>query len=105
MIIPNLWSSNCSQISTPLIRSVSLRYFNAAGADPEGEIGEACNPEPHLIPIVLAAARDGKSVIRRAESIDGITAMTLANATPARHASSWQRLLPATAFTTLQSDA
>jgi UDP-arabinose 4-epimerase len=44
------------------LRSVSLRYFNAAGADPEGEIGETRDPEPHLIPIVLAAARDGKSV-------------------------------------------
>ena len=32
---------------------VSLRYFNAAGADPEVEIGEAHDPETHLIPIVL----------------------------------------------------
>ena len=32
---------------------VSLRYFNAAGADPEGGIGEDHNPETHLIPIVL----------------------------------------------------
>jgi UDP-glucose-4-epimerase GalE len=39
-------------------RSVSLRYFNAAGADPEGEIGELHDPETHLIPLVLAAARD-----------------------------------------------
>ncbi|MBI2716595.1 MAG: UDP-glucose 4-epimerase GalE [Rhizobiales bacterium] len=44
------------------MRSVSLRYFNAAGADPEGEIGEAHNPETHLIPLVLAAARDGTPV-------------------------------------------
>jgi UDP-arabinose 4-epimerase len=44
------------------LRSVSLRYFNAAGADPDGEIGEAHDPEPHLIPLVLAAARDGTSV-------------------------------------------
>jgi UDP-glucose-4-epimerase GalE len=42
--------------------SVSLRYFNAAGADPDGEIGEAHDPEPHLIPRVLMAARDGKSI-------------------------------------------
>jgi UDP-glucose-4-epimerase GalE len=41
------------------LRSISLRYFNAAGADPEGEIGEAHDPETHLIPLVLAAARDG----------------------------------------------
>jgi len=38
------------------LRSVSLRYFNAAGADPEGEIGELHDPETHLIPLVLQAA-------------------------------------------------
>lgn len=35
---------------------VVLRYFNAAGADPEGEIGESHNPETHIIPLVLDAA-------------------------------------------------
>ena len=35
---------------------ISLRYFNAAGADPEGELGEAHNPETHLIPLILAVA-------------------------------------------------
>jgi UDP-glucose 4-epimerase len=35
-------------------RYVSLRYFNAAGADPEGELGETHEPETHLIPLVLA---------------------------------------------------
>ena len=44
------------------LRSIALRYFNAAGADPAGEIGEAHDPEPHLIPRVLAAARDGTKV-------------------------------------------
>lgn len=44
------------------LRSVSLRYFNAAGADPEAEIGEAHEPETHLIPLVLAAARDGTAI-------------------------------------------
>jgi UDP-arabinose 4-epimerase len=34
----------------------ALRYFNAAGADPDGELGEAHNPETHLIPRALAAA-------------------------------------------------
>ncbi|MEO8368876.1 MAG: UDP-glucose 4-epimerase GalE [Candidatus Solibacter sp.] len=34
----------------------ALRYFNAAGADPDGEIGEVHEPEPHLIPIAIAAA-------------------------------------------------
>ncbi|NUL81851.1 MAG: UDP-glucose 4-epimerase GalE [Armatimonadetes bacterium] len=38
------------------LRSVSLRYFNAAGADPEGELGEDHDPEEHLIPIVLQVA-------------------------------------------------
>lgn len=38
------------------LRSVSLRYFNAAGADPDGELGEAHDPETHLIPLVIEAA-------------------------------------------------
>lgn len=39
-------------------RAVVLRYFNAAGADPEAEIGEDHDPETHLIPLVLQAAAD-----------------------------------------------
>jgi len=35
---------------------MALRYFNAAGADPEGEIGENHDPEPHLVPRVIQAA-------------------------------------------------
>jgi UDP-glucose 4-epimerase len=38
------------------LRSVSLRYFNASGADPSGLIGEDHTPEHHLIPIVLQVA-------------------------------------------------
>ncbi|MDQ2070142.1 UDP-glucose 4-epimerase GalE [Natronospira bacteriovora] len=38
------------------LQSVCLRYFNAAGADPDGELGERHEPETHLIPIVLQAA-------------------------------------------------
>ncbi|MBV9860020.1 MAG: UDP-glucose 4-epimerase GalE [Alphaproteobacteria bacterium] len=38
------------------LRHVALRYFNAAGADPDGEIGEEHEPETHLIPLVLRAA-------------------------------------------------
>lgn len=38
------------------LRSVCLRYFNAAGASPDGDIGEAHTPETHLIPNVLRAA-------------------------------------------------
>lgn len=37
------------------LSSVALRYFNAAGADPGGEIGESHTPETHLIPLALAA--------------------------------------------------
>jgi UDP-arabinose 4-epimerase len=38
------------------LRFASLRYFNAAGADESGEIGECHEPEPHLIPLTLRAA-------------------------------------------------
>jgi len=38
------------------LKSVCLRYFNAAGADPDGALGERHNPETHLIPLVLQAA-------------------------------------------------
>jgi UDP-glucose 4-epimerase len=37
-------------------KSVCFRYFNAAGADPEGQLGERHDPETHLIPLVLQAA-------------------------------------------------
>ena len=43
------------------LTAVALRYFNAAGADPSGRIGEAHEPETHLIPLAIAAALgDGK---------------------------------------------
>ena len=45
------------------LKSVCLRYFNAAGADPEGELGERHNPETHLIPLVLQAASGRRSHI------------------------------------------
>lgn len=38
------------------LKSVSLRYFNAAGADPEGDIGEVHDPETHILPLVIGAA-------------------------------------------------
>ena len=41
------------------IRSIRLRYFNAAGADPEGELGEDHSPEIHVIPRALEAAATG----------------------------------------------
>ena len=42
---------------------VALRYFNAAGADPEGEIGEEHDPETHLIPLVLKTALGQRETI------------------------------------------
>jgi UDP-glucose-4-epimerase GalE len=44
------------------LRSVILRYFNAAGADSEGEIGEMHTPETHLIPLAILAALEGRSL-------------------------------------------
>jgi UDP-arabinose 4-epimerase len=38
------------------LRSIALRYFNAAGADPDGEIGENHDPETHLIPLAIQTA-------------------------------------------------
>ena len=38
------------------LRSVSLRYFNACGCDPDGEVGESHDPETHLIPRAVLAA-------------------------------------------------
>lgn len=43
---------------------VVLRYFNAAGADPEGEIGESHSPETHIIPLVLDAASGKREDIK-----------------------------------------
>ena len=46
------------------LQFVVLRYFNAAGADPEGEIGESHTPETHLIPLVLDAANGKRECIQ-----------------------------------------
>ena len=50
---------DCTRNSS--LSAVALRYFNAAGADHEGEIGEAHDPETHLIPLALGAARGSSS--------------------------------------------
>ncbi len=50
------------------LRSVCLRYFNAAGADPSGQIGELHDPETHLIPLLLQVAsgrRDAAHIFGR----------------------------------------
>jgi UDP-glucose-4-epimerase GalE len=44
------------------LRFVALRYFNASGADPEGEIGEDHSPEIHLIPRAIEAATGGRAL-------------------------------------------
>ena len=46
------------------LQFVVLRYFNAAGADPDGQIGESHNPETHIIPLVLDAASGKRSDIK-----------------------------------------
>lgn len=44
------------------LRSITLRYFNACGADPSGQLGEAHKPETHLLPLLFRAIRTGKPV-------------------------------------------
>ncbi len=44
------------------LRSICLRYFNAAGADPAGRVGESHEPETHLIPLLFRAVRTGVPV-------------------------------------------
>ena len=44
------------------LRSISLRYFNAAGADPDGNLGEEHSPELHLIPRAINAALEGRKL-------------------------------------------
>ncbi len=47
------------------LRSITLRYFNAAGAHPDGSLGERHEPETHLIPLVLQVASGRREVIGR----------------------------------------
>jgi UDP-glucose-4-epimerase GalE len=44
------------------LRYAALRYFNAAGADPDGELGEDHDPETHLIPLAIEAALGGREL-------------------------------------------
>ena len=46
------------------LRSIALRYFNSAGADPDGDIGEMHNPETHLIPLILDVAAGFRTAIQ-----------------------------------------
>lgn len=53
---------DCSAASD--LNAVCFRYFNAAGADPEGELGECHEPETHLIPLVLKVASGEREEIQ-----------------------------------------
>jgi UDP-glucose 4-epimerase len=55
------------------LRSVIFRYFNVAGADPDGEVGEHHRPETHLIPLILDAV-DGKRAALTVHGTDYPTA-------------------------------
>jgi len=46
------------------LKWIALRYFNAAGADPDGEIGEDHEPESHLIPLVIGAAQGIRPAVK-----------------------------------------
>ena len=52
------WTANAYNL-----RFVSLRYFNACGAHPNGKIGEAHNPETHLIPLILQVPNEKREYI------------------------------------------
>lgn len=52
------------------IRHVTLRYFNAAGADPDLEIGEEHSPETHLIPLAIEAAYSGNALTLNGDNYD-----------------------------------
>ena len=54
------------------LRSVIFRYFNVAGADPDGEVGEHHRPETHLIPLILDAV-DGKRAALTVHGTDSPT--------------------------------
>jgi len=61
LIIENILSDYSSAYG---LKYVSLRYFNAAGADTDTEIGESHTPETHLIPLILEAAKDQSKSIK-----------------------------------------
>jgi len=86
------------------LTGVALRYFNAAGADPSGQIGEAHEPETHLIPLAIAAALgDGKPLTvfgQDFDTPDGACLRDYIHVTDlaAAHVSALEVELPAGAF-------
>jgi UDP-glucose 4-epimerase/UDP-arabinose 4-epimerase len=86
------------------LTAVALRYFNAAGADPSGIIGEAHEPETHLIPLAMAAGLgDGKPLTVFGEDFDTPDGTCLrdyihVNDLAAAHVAALEVDLPAGAF-------
>jgi UDP-arabinose 4-epimerase len=81
------------------LRYVTLRYFNAAGADPDGELGEDHRPETHLIPLIIAAAQGQRRAIEMFgtdyETSDGTAVRDYVHVTDlaSAHVQAVQRLL------------
>lgn len=61
LIVESILQDYCSAYG---LNATCFRYFNAAGADPSGEIGEAHDPETHLIPNILKSVISGKSDLK-----------------------------------------
>jgi UDP-glucose 4-epimerase len=61
LMVENMLQDICSAND---FNATCLRYFNAAGADPSGEIGEAHDPETHLIPNILKSVLSGKGDLK-----------------------------------------
>ncbi|NVJ97142.1 MAG: UDP-glucose 4-epimerase GalE [Alphaproteobacteria bacterium] len=60
------WATECvlrDSAAADGLQAIALRYFNAAGADPQGRLGERHDPETHLIPLVLQAAAGMREAI------------------------------------------
>lgn len=61
------WMVECmlkDTAATGALDAIALRYFNAAGGDPDGRIGERHDPETHLIPLALDAARGARDQVK-----------------------------------------
>jgi UDP-glucose 4-epimerase len=61
LVVENILKDYCNAYD---LNATCFRYFNAAGADSSGEIGEAHNPETHLIPNILKSVLSGRSELK-----------------------------------------
>ena len=90
---------------------ISLRYFNAAGADPDADVGEDHHPETHLIPLVLDVAAGKSKAIKvfgtDYETPDGTCIRDYIHVTDLARAHIWQLNAcwagPAAVFTTWET--